>query len=192
MARSRSMGPVWLVSALVLAGCDRLHRLGEARAEPPREYDEQRRILSVTAEDEQMNAAVARARATVGEFLPRLRHPSRGLSYMGVKVRLADTQKGEHIWLYDLRLENGRIAGRLVDDAERFPDWKRGDEVRVEPGEISDWMTVENGRACGGFTSRVMVAQMNAEQRAAWLREMEIERLPPGGAVCDEGESGTP
>jgi uncharacterized protein YegJ (DUF2314 family) len=186
------MRATWMVLALTLAGCGDRGPRTAAREPPPepapaRKFNEQKNILYVTEEDRQMNAAIARARATVGEFLPRLRHPPRGLSYMGVKMRLADTERGEHIWLYDLRLEDGRIAGRLVDDAESFPDWKHGDEVRVEPAEISDWMTVENGRVCGGFTSRIMVAQMDAEQRAAWLREMEIERMPAGDAVCDEG-----
>jgi uncharacterized protein YegJ (DUF2314 family) len=192
MVGSRAMRPIWMVIVFMLVGCsDRAPRTSaqEPPPEPPpaRKYDEKQNILYVSQEDRQMNAAIARARATVGEFLPRLEHPSKGLSYIGVKARLADAKRGEHIWLYDLRLEDGRIVGRLVDDAENFPDWKHGDELRVEPAEISDWMTVENGRVCGGFTSRIMVAQMNAEQRAAWLREMEIARMPTGDAVCDEG-----
>jgi uncharacterized protein YegJ (DUF2314 family) len=181
----RSTGPIWIVAALALA-------CGDARTQPPAEgrrtYDEKKRMLYVEAEDREMSHAIAQARATVPEFLPRLQHPPAGQSYVGVKVRLGDGEQGEHIWLYDVRLEDGRIAGRLVDDAEYFPDQKHGDVVRVAPAEISDWMTVENGRACGGFTSRVMVAGMDAKARAAWMREMEIERLPPGDVVCDEGE----
>lgn len=186
MAGLRSTGLLW--AALALGGCG-----GEGARTPPPEppaengrvYDDKARLLYVPKEDEEMSRAIARARATVPEFLPRLQHPPAGQSYLGVKVRLGNDEEGEHIWLYDVRLEEGRIAGKLVDDAEFVPNHKHGDVVRVAPAEISDWMTVEDGRACGGFTSRVVVAQMDSAARAAWLREMEIERLPAGDAVCD-------
>jgi uncharacterized protein YegJ (DUF2314 family) len=185
MARSRSTGLLRVVAALALGGC------GDQGARTPpaeqgRVYDDKTRMLYVPIADTEMSHAIERARATLPEFLPRLQHPPAGQSYVGVKVRLGGDQEGEHIWLYEVRLEDGRIAGRLVDDAEYFPDRKRGEVVRVAPAEISDWMTVEDGRACGGFTSRVVVGQMDSTARAAWLREMEIERLPAGDAVCDE------
>jgi uncharacterized protein YegJ (DUF2314 family) len=144
-------------------------------------------IRYVPREDPAMNAAIARARATLPQFLPRLQNPPAGQSYLGVKVRVGDRSTGEHIWLYEVRYQAGRIVGRLVDDAELFPKFKQDDEVRVAPGEITDWMTVENGLACGGFTSRVMARSMTAEQRAAWMREMGIARLPPGDTICDQG-----
>ncbi len=111
-----------------------------------------------------------------------------GLTYLGVKVRLGDPDgMTEHIWLYDVTLAEGAIAGKLVDSAELLPGFHAGDVVQVEPRQISDWMTVENGRACGGFTSRIMVAEMNPEERAAYFQEMGIPRLPPGDEVCDDG-----
>ena len=187
MAGIRSTRPLWIVAALALGGCGN-ERARTPPPEPPAErvYDDKARMLYVPKEDEEMSRAIARARATVPELLPRLEHPPAGQSYVGVKVRLGNEQEGEHIWLYDMRLEDGKIAGRLVDDAEYFPDQKHGDVVRVAPAEISDWMTVEDGRACGGFTSRVVVAQMDSTARAGWMREMEIARLPSGDAVCDE------
>lgn len=144
-------------------------------------------IQHVSAEDRAMNAAIARARATLPEFLPRLQNPPPGQSYLGVKVRLGGQDRGEHIWLYDVRWENGQIVGKLVDDAVYYPRWRRDAVFRVAPERISDWMTVQNGRVCGGFTSRLMVARLSAEQRARWLRSMQVERFPAGDAVCDEG-----
>lgn len=138
-----------------------------------------------------MNAAVERARATVPELVARLEHAPPGLTYLGVKARL-DGPEGvrEHIWLYDVTYADGMIAGKLIDDAQMFPEFHAGNVVRVEPREISDWMTVENGRACGGFTSRIMVAEMNAEEQAAYFKEMGIPRLPSGSAICDHGPAG--
>ncbi|HEX6747146.1 MAG TPA: DUF2314 domain-containing protein [Longimicrobium sp.] len=144
-------------------------------------------IVDVTQDDAEMNAAIARARATSGELLARLRQPPSGMSYLGVKVQVGDDRRGEHIWLYGVRLEGERIAGRLLDDAEYFPQYHQGDEIRVLPSEISDWMTVEDGHACGGFTARVLIPRLSPAERKEYLRSMEIPRLPPGDQVCDGG-----
>lgn len=166
-------------------------RLPAQDDEAARDFEGKSRLLHTDAGDTGMNAAIDRARATLPQLIASLEHAPRGLTYLGVKVRLGDADgAGEHIWLYDVTYTNGKIAGKLVDDALMFPSLHAGDVVPVEPREISDWMTVANGRACGGFTSRIMVAEMNAEERAAYLAEMGIPRLPPGNSVCDDGAAG--
>jgi uncharacterized protein YegJ (DUF2314 family) len=147
-----------------------------------RRYDSLTYQLTVSAADLEMNRAMSRARATADA----LRHPREGKSYL-VKVRLGGQEQGEHVWADGVRYENGWVVGRLTEDAVDFPSWSRGDEVRVRPGELSDWATVENGRVCGSFTTRVIAAQMTPEQRAAWFRGMEFDHFPPGDTVCDEG-----
>jgi uncharacterized protein YegJ (DUF2314 family) len=147
------------------------------------------RIYNISGGDAEMNAAIQRARATTAVLMARLRRPPPTQRYLGVKVRLGNVDLGEHIWLYDVRLDGERIAGRLLDDAQRFPRFRRGDVVRVLPSEISDWMVVDGGRACGGFTSRVLFRRMSATEQREYLREMEIPRLPSADRVCDvEGE----
>ena len=164
----------------------------EARAQDGREVSAPPAspIVSVRADDAEMNAAIARARATVGELVARLRHPRPAQSYLGVKVRLGNERVGEHVWLYDVHLEGERIVGRLVDDALHFPDYRRGHVMRVPLSEISDWMTVEEGRACGGFTARVLLPRWTATERKNYLRAMSLRRLPPGDRLCDgDGEA---
>jgi uncharacterized protein YegJ (DUF2314 family) len=187
-----SMAARACVLAAVLVACGDAGRLPAKGGETARDYDGETRLLRTAVGDEAMNAAIERARATAPQVVARLQHAPPGLAYLGVKVRLGDPDEaGEHIWLYDVTYSDGKIEGKLVDDAEMFPDFRASDVVRVEPREISDWMTVENGRACGGFTSRIMVAEMNAEERAAYFAEMGIPRLPPGDAVCDDGAAGS-
>jgi uncharacterized protein YegJ (DUF2314 family) len=181
-----------LLTALIAANaCADPGRLPAQKDAPARDFDGETRLLRTDAGDNAMNAAVERARATVPQLVRRLEHAPPGLTYLGVKVRLGDPEgAGEHIWLYDVTYTGGTIGGKLMDDAQMFPELHAGDTVRVAPREISDWMTVENGRACGGFTSRIMAAEMNAEERAAYFKEMGIMRLPPGNAICDDGSAG--
>jgi uncharacterized protein YegJ (DUF2314 family) len=147
-------------------------------------------IVNVTDDDAEMNAAIARARATTDELMARLRRPPPALSYLGVKVQLGDEDAGEHIWLYEVRLEGDRITGRLLEDAEYYPRYHRGDVIRVLPQEITDWMTVENGHVCGGFTARVLVPRLRPDERKAYFQSMELRRLPPGDRVCDKEDGG--
>lgn len=170
--------------AALVAVCGRGERLAA-------QSDAQRPVVQTSMSDEAMNAAMDRARATVPQLIERLNRAPHGLSYLGVKVRLGKRgEAGEHIWLFDVTYTDGKIAGKLASDARMFPAFNAGDVVRVEPREISDWMTVENGRACGGFTSRILMAQLTGEQRAAYMKEMGITRLPAGGTVCDDGSNG--
>jgi uncharacterized protein YegJ (DUF2314 family) len=178
-----------LGALLAMSACGDAGR-SSAQDPPARTVDAAKNIVNVSNEDAEMNAAIDRARATVHDFLPHLQNPPKGQEYLGVKVRLGDDpQRGEHIWLYDVRYDGGRIAGKLMDDADYFPQWKQGATVRVAPEEITDWMTVENGHVCGGFTSRVVVSTLPPEQQREWFTAMDIGGLPAGTAVCDEGGS---
>ncbi|HEX6372538.1 MAG TPA: DUF2314 domain-containing protein [Longimicrobium sp.] len=190
---SRAARAFALSMALVAANaCGGGERLAAQGGQPAREYDADARIVRTAAGDDAMNAAIDQARATVPQFIQRLTNAPPGLTYLGVKVRLGDPRgEGEYIWLYDVTYTDGKIAGKLVDDAQMFSGFHAGDVVRVEPREISDWMTVENGRACGGFTSRIVVAEVPAKVRAAYMAQMGIPRLPPGNAICDDGSAGT-
>ena len=149
-------------------------------------YDAKRQIVGVPKGDEAMDRAISHARSTVRAFLPHLQSPPAGQSYLGVKVAVGE-ESAEHIWLYDTRYDAGQIVGRLRDDAEYVAGFHQGDEVRVRPEQVSDWMTIEDGHVCGGFTTRLIVAQLPPEEQARWFQGMGVQRLPQGDAVCDEG-----
>ncbi|HEX8675124.1 MAG TPA: DUF2314 domain-containing protein [Longimicrobium sp.] len=181
---------VFSLAALV-AACGRSEQLAAQGNARGRDDGGERPIVQISSDDKAMNAAIDRARATVPKLIERLKQTPPRLSYLGVKVRLGGPgDAGEHIWLYDVTYADGKIVGKLAADARMFPSFDAGHVVQVEPREISDWMTVENGRACGGFTSRILVAELTVEQRAGYMKEMGIARLPSGGIVCDDGSSG--
>jgi uncharacterized protein YegJ (DUF2314 family) len=166
--------------AALLAACTRGDRLAAQGDTRVRDDGGKRPLVYVDSGDRAMNAAMDRARATVPQLIQRLEHAPPGLSDLGVKVRLGEPgEAGEHIWLYHVTYTGGKIVGKLADDARMFPAFDAGHVVRVEPREISDWMTVENGRACGGFTSRIVVAELTGARRAAYMKEMGRRSAPP-------------
>lgn len=118
------------------------------------------------SDDPEMHAAIDSARATVGFFLERIADPPPSQTHASIKVRFGNDIRGEHIWLHSVRFDGRRLHGIVDEDAVDFPDVKRGDTVSRSPDEISDWMIVDNGMVCGGFTSRVAMSHMSDEIRA--------------------------
>jgi uncharacterized protein YegJ (DUF2314 family) len=47
-----------------------------------------------------------------------------------------------------------------------------GEEVRVDPEKISDWMYVDNGVLRGGFTLRVLRSRMSPQEREQFDSEI--------------------
>ena len=139
-------------------------------------------VASFSRTDAEMRAAIDSARATVGILLRRLANPPTSQSYVSVKMRFGDDSLGEHIWLDSVRFDGQRLHGQLTEDAEYLPDLRAGQWASVLPANISDWMIVDRGRLCGGFTIRVGRARVDSARRAALdanLASMGIVAMAP-------------
>ena len=141
-------------------------------------------VRTLPAADPEVRAAIARARASTGELLWRLERPPRSQTFLSVKVRLADGQGAEHLWLDSLRYDGRRLTGRLNDEPMIVQDAQRGDVVQVAPGDITDWMAVDGGRLCGGFTVRLQRRRMSAGERATLERDLRLVRVPTDTSTC--------
>ncbi|HYD54974.1 MAG TPA: DUF2314 domain-containing protein [Gemmatimonadaceae bacterium] len=111
-------------------------------------------VVDFAADDAGMNEAIAHARSTVGGFVARLDDPA-GIDRQAVKVPLPVVGGGsEHVWLADVRLEDGLLVGTIGNAPERALGFREGELLRTKPEQISDWSYVEDGRLVGGFTVR--------------------------------------
>lgn len=137
-----------------------------------------------SAGDPQMQAAIARARASTGELLRRLEQPPSSQTFLSVKVRIVDGRGAEHIWLDSVRYDRRHLSGRLNDAPLIVQNARRGDIVQVAPNEITDWVAIDGGRLCGGFTMRVARHRMQAGERAALERDPRLVRVPTDTSSC--------
>lgn len=136
------------------------------------------------ATDPEMQAAIARARATTEELRGRLAAPPRSQTFLSVKVRIADDRGGEHIWLDSVRYDGHQLSGRLNDEPLVVGNARRGDLVQVLPSEITDWMAIDGGRLCGGYTVRLERRRMSAGERAVLERDARLVRVPTDTSGC--------
>jgi uncharacterized protein YegJ (DUF2314 family) len=144
-------------------------------------------FVVLPGDDPGLAAAKAKAQATLPKFLRRLAAPGTDLTSAAVKAPLTVPGGTEHVWLSDIRYENGEFVGTVANDPRQATDVRIGQVVRVRESEISDWKLVDGGRLIGGYTIRYFLSRMPAKQRAALIASLpftiEPEGLPPNAAA---------
>lgn len=113
-----------------------------------------------------MNAAIAKARSTVGTFEAALRSPKPSQSGFSVKVRITDGDRIEHFWTSHVTYDGASFHARLDNDPEVVTTVKLDQVVSVRPKDASDWMYVDDGVLVGGYTMRALRDALSASDRA--------------------------
>ena len=149
-------------SACILLAC--LVALGCERSDPPEtlvtEYDQQ-----------EMDAAIARARGEVDSFIAELQK-SDGENFF-VKVPIEDNGKGEHFWLNNVTYRDGKFEGTVNNEPGIVTNITIGQKLRVNKSEISDWMYLRDGKMYGNYTLRPLMKSM-PEDEAAQIRSILV------------------
>lgn len=130
----------------------------------------------VDDKDAAMNAAIAQAKSTVGEFVKAFHAQKPGTAEFFVK-KPYPTPSGEeeHMWIEVLAEQDGGLQGRVANDAEDTREVKLGQEVTLKTSEISDWKYRDGKKMIGGFTIRYFLDRMSPKEREAFLKEANIE-----------------
>jgi len=155
-----------LVIALSLASCKKeAGQIVKRPGQPDMAY--------VEAEDPIMNAAIKRAGATLPSFKAVVAAPPVNASEIAVKVgfQYGSTDE-EHIWLISPSFAGGQVSGLVNNEPVNVTSVKLGQHVSAPEGCISDWMYVQDGVLHGGFTIRVLLERMPAEERERQVKDM--------------------
>ena len=150
---------LWLLASSAIHGDDVVKREGEPD------------VVNVADDDTSMQSAIERARETVGRFvevLPELQQ--RGI-YVSIKVPINEGDDVEHIWVADLRVEEGSFHGVLANQPVYGP-LNVGDPVSTPVEQISDWLALINNELYGGFTIFVTRDKMGEEDRKNFERDV--------------------
>lgn len=132
-------------------------------------------VSMVAADDAAMNAAIDKAKQSVSQIIDALSNPKPGQSEFAVKVGIEDDGGVEHMWVGDVRYENGTFIGILNNEPQMVTSVKFGQKMTVPESEISDWMYVDNGKLVGGFTIRVLRDTLSDEEKAEFEKAFPFE-----------------
>ncbi|MCA6114793.1 DUF2314 domain-containing protein [Bradyrhizobium sp. WSM 1738] len=115
-------------------------------------------IVDINSGNPEMNAAIAKARATP-TFWASYEAPKSSETGHSLKVRFPTPRNsGEHIWMADVKkIADGRYSGKFANTPRDLPDKKAGEVAEFKEADISDWMFLRNGKIVGGETIRPML-----------------------------------
>ena len=141
------------VAALLwaLTGCEDEQRSTAAKRDD---------VVAVQSGDAEVDAAVAKARQALPQFIAALQSPRPNQTEFVVKARFEEADAVEYMWVGDLTYDGARFHGTLDNDPAAITSLKHGDKVSIEPAKVVDWMYAEDGKAVGGYTSAVLKARM--------------------------------
>jgi uncharacterized protein YegJ (DUF2314 family) len=122
------------------------------------------KTISVSGDDAEMNAAIAKARASLPDFWQVYEKREQGESDFSLKVKITDNGKIEHFWVVDIERKDGKITGTINNDPDIVHNVKLGDKITVNEPDISDWLYLRNGKMVGNYTLRVLFKQMSKEE----------------------------
>jgi uncharacterized protein YegJ (DUF2314 family) len=132
------------------------------------------KMVIVSPDDPRMNAAIEKARATVGTFIAALQSPRPGQVSFSLKAKFTDAGFDEHIWLNQISYDGTNFQGTVDNEPERVKNVKNGQRVTVAPAEISDWMFIENRKLVGGETVRALRASLTPAERAHFDKSVDF------------------
>jgi uncharacterized protein YegJ (DUF2314 family) len=124
------------------------------------------KVTAVSAEDPEMNAAIATARSKLPDFWRKLEHPAKNESDFCLKVRITDQNDTEHFWVSGVEKKDGKIYGTINNDPNSVKSVRLGQRIEVKEDQISDWLFMRNGKMVGNYTLRPLMKTMSEEDLA--------------------------
>ena len=129
-----------------------------------RHHSKDDQTIRVSSSDAEMNAAIAKARASLPDFWQVYEKREQGESGFSLKVKITDNEKIKHFWVVDVERKDGKISGSINNDPDIVQNVKLGDKITVNEPDISDWLYLRNGKMVGNFTLRALFKRMSKSE----------------------------
>jgi uncharacterized protein YegJ (DUF2314 family) len=150
------------VKSLIIAFCF----ASSAAVNPLAFGDEKDKVVDVSRDDAEMNAAIAKARSLLPHFWETQEKPKRGEEHFVLKVGIKGKDRTEHFWLNKIEKKDGKIFGTINNDPNYVLTVKLGQRIEIPPADISDWGYSRGEKMVGYYTVRVLLKTLPAEEAA--------------------------
>jgi uncharacterized protein YegJ (DUF2314 family) len=122
------------------------------------------KVVSVPSDDTEMNAAIAKARASLPAFWEKLEHASGGEQGFSVKLKISDSGHDEHFWCNDIQGNSEKATCVIDNDPQFVKTVHAGQRVEVDNNMITDWLYLRDDLIFGGETIRVLLKLLPPEE----------------------------
>jgi uncharacterized protein YegJ (DUF2314 family) len=128
-------------------------------------------LITVKADDAEMQAAIEKGRKTLPHFWKVFETRPGDEQNFSLKVKINDDSKVEYFWVVDLEREDGKISGTINNEPGIVENVAMGDRIAVPEDDICDWLYIRDRKMVGNYTVRPLLKHMPAEQ-AKQVRKM--------------------
>ena len=118
--------------------------------------------------DPAMKAAIAKARATLPDFLAKAAHPRINQRSFALKVEVLLLDGGsEFLWVTNFGNVGDDFIGVVDNEPRLVPGLKQGAILPFRREDIADWLYLEGDRMVGNITLCVLLASAPDDLRSA-------------------------
>lgn len=125
--------------------------------------------------DKAMDDAVHQAQKTLGRFVDALSKPKAGQTGFSLKKRCTEGDECEHLWIRDVHFDGKDMRGKVDNTPLELQSPRLGDEVTIQPEEITDWLYVDKGKMVGGYTLLVQYGRMSAREKEVFSKTVGFQ-----------------
>ncbi|HEU4381214.1 MAG TPA: DUF2314 domain-containing protein [Hyphomicrobiaceae bacterium] len=125
--------------------------------------------IKVPNEDQEMNEAKDKARASLSHFWQKFGDPGANETGFAIKVALPYGRNStEHIWTKDIERKDGKISAVINNEPRDVKTVRFGQRIEVSEAQISDWMYMRAGKIVGNYTMRPLLKRMPPQDAARY------------------------
>ena len=73
----------------------------------------------------------------------------------------------EQVWLTNIQFNKGTYYGVITSTPRYLNGMRKGKKVSFNPGEITDWMYIKNGKITGGLSIQYLLEQIPENELTA-------------------------
>ena len=121
-------------------------------------------VITFSEDDVAMNAAIAKARSSLPVFWKKYLTRQANEDGFALKIKIVDGQAIEHFWCNEITGDENMSTCVIANDPELVTTVAYGQEIQVNPDDISDWKFERNGKIIGGETIRVMIPKLSKQE----------------------------
>ena len=129
-------------------------------------------LFQVADDDAKMNAALAKGKASLPQFVAALKENQPSRRKFAVYARFVENEKVEFLWIEPVAMEGADFRGTVANEPEMLTKVKLGESILVPAADVSDWMYVEDGKLVGGYSSRALRDSLSETERAEFDKSM--------------------
>ncbi|MBI1889212.1 MAG: DUF2314 domain-containing protein [Burkholderiales bacterium] len=124
-------------------------------------------------EEPAMRRAFSLARASLDDFLAKVKAPPKGTSSYAVKVGVREGKNTEYFWMNELKFGDGKYAARVNNEPRLVTSVEYGEIYHFSKSQIVDWMYIDkaNKKMMGNFTACALLTKEPKEQAEEFKKQ---------------------